>query len=99
MMGSMGSVRGFVEMPFHQASNVRIAVFASGVAAEKAKEGGAVYVGAEDLALQFEEGHVDCTHVLATPDMMAVIRKVAKILGPKGLMPNVKLGNETHPIV
>lgn len=88
-------VRGVVTLPHGTGKTVRVAVFAKGQAAEDAKAAGADIVGLDDLVAQIEAGNLNFDRVIATPDCMAVIGKVAKILGPKGLMPNPKLGTVT----
>ncbi|MDR0484265.1 MAG: 50S ribosomal protein L1 [Alphaproteobacteria bacterium] len=88
-------VRGVVQLPNGTGKTLRIAVFARGDKANEAKEAGADIVGAEDLVEQIEKGEINFDKCIATPDMMALLGKVAKILGPKGLMPNAKLGSVT----
>lgn len=87
------NVRGVVAIK--TGKTMRVAVFAKGEKAEAAKAAGADYVGAEDLAAQIEAGTVQVDRVIATPDTMVIVGKVAKILGPRGLMPNPKLGTVT----
>lgn len=89
------NVRGVVQMPNGTGKTLRVAVFAKGDKAEAAKAAGADYVGAEDLAAKIEAGEINVDRVIATPDTMVVVGKVAKILGPRGLMPNPKLGTVT----
>jgi large subunit ribosomal protein L1 len=88
-------VRGIVSMPNGTGKKVSVAVFAKDKKAEEAKEVGADRVGAEDLVDEIVSGQVNYDCYIATPDMMGVVGKVAKILGPKGLMPNPKLGTVT----
>lgn len=91
-------VRGSVALPHGLGRKVRILVFAKGAAEEEAKKAGADFVGAEDLVAKVQEGWLDFDCVIATPDMMPMVSKVAKILGPKGLMPNPKLGTITPKV-
>lgn len=88
-------VRGVVQLPNGTGKSIRVAVFAKDAKAEEAKAAGADVVGSDELAEQIEKGKVDFERVIATPDMMAVVGKLGKVLGPKGLMPNPKLGTVT----
>ena len=88
-------VRGVVTLPHGTGKTVRVAVFARGDRAEAAKKAGADIVGAEDLAAQVEAGKIEFDRCIASPDMMAVVGKLGKVLGPRGLMPNPKLGTVT----
>ncbi|MDX1400420.1 MAG: 50S ribosomal protein L1 [Kiloniellales bacterium] len=92
------NVRGVVNLPNGTGKSVKIAVFARGPKAEEATTAGADIVGAEDLAEQVQKGEFDFDRVIATPDMMAVVGKLGKILGPRGLMPNPKLGTVTMDV-
>ncbi|MBM3596034.1 MAG: 50S ribosomal protein L1 [Alphaproteobacteria bacterium] len=88
-------VRGIVSLPSGTGKDVRVAVFAKGENAEKALAVGADKVGAEDLMEDMQAGNLDYDRVIATPDMMGVVGRLGKVLGPKGLMPNPKLGTVT----
>ncbi len=88
-------VRGMVSLPSGTGKDVRVAVFARGDNAEKALAAGADKVGAEDLMEDMLAGNLDYDRVIASPDMMAVVGRLGKTLGPKGLMPNPKLGTVT----
>ena len=88
-------VRGMVTLPSGTGKDVKVAVFARGDKAEAAIAAGADKVGAEDLMEDMQAGNVDYGRVIATPDMMGVVGRLGKLLGPKGLMPNPKLGTVT----
>ena len=88
-------VRGMVSLPSGTGKDVRVAVFAKGDNADKALAAGADKVGAEDLMEDMQNGNLDYDRVIATPDMMGVVGRLGKVLGPKGLMPNPKLGTVT----
>ena len=88
-------VRGAVAMPNGTGKDVRVAVFARDAKADEAKAAGAEFVGAEDLAEAIQEGEQGFDRVIASPDMMGVVGRLGKVLGPRGLMPNPKLGTVT----
>jgi large subunit ribosomal protein L1 len=88
-------VRGTSALPHGTGKTVRVAVFARDAKAEEAKNNGADIVGAEDLVDAINAGQINFDRCIATPDMMALVGRVAKVLGPKGLMPNPKLGTVT----
>lgn len=91
-------VRGSVVLPNGTGKTVRILAFAKGEKEQEAREAGADFVGAEDLVQKIQEGWLDFDKVVATPDMMGTIGKIAKILGPRGMMPNAKVGTVTTDI-
>lgn len=92
-------VRGSTVLPHGTGKKVRVAVFAQGANAEKAKEAGADAVGFEDLAERMQAGELNYDVVIATPDAMRVVGKLGQVLGPRGLMPNPKVGTVTPDVV
>lgn len=93
------NIRGMVSMPAGTGKTKRVAVFARGTAADDAKAAGADFVGAEDLAEKIQSGDIEFEVCIASPDMMGVVGRLGKVLGPKGLMPNPKLGTVTPNVV
>ena len=91
-------VRGVVNLPKGTGKDVRVAVFARGAKADEATAAGAEVVGAEDLMEAIQGGKTDFDRVIATPDMMGIVGRLGKVLGPKGLMPNPKLGTVTMDV-
>ena len=91
-------VRGVVSLPNGTGKSVVVAVFAKEDKAKEATEAGAEYVGAEDLAGKIQKSEIEFDRCIATPDMMAVVGRLGEVLGPKGLMPNPKLGTVTQNI-
>src|SRR5690242_21073210 len=91
-------VRGVVSLPSGTGRALRVAVFAKGPKAEEAKKAGADIVGAEDLAEQVNKGEINFDRCIATPDMMGVVGRLGKVLGPRGLMPNPKVGTVTMDV-
>ena len=92
------NVRGAVTLPAGTGKAVRVAVFAKDAKADEAKAAGADIVGAEDLMEQVQAGSIDFERVIATPDMMPIVGRLGKVLGPRGLMPNPKLGTVTTDV-
>ena len=88
-------VRGAVSLPNGSGKTIKVAVFAKDKNAEDAKNEGADFIGSDDLIQKIQDGFLDFDRVIASPDMMGSVSKVAKILGPKGLMPNPKMGTVT----
>ena len=91
-------VRGMVGLPNGTGKTVRVGVFARGPKAEEAKAAGADVVGADELAAAVQEGKIDFDRCIATPDMMALVGRLGKVLGPRGLMPNPRLGTVTMDV-
>jgi large subunit ribosomal protein L1 len=92
------NLRGAVMLPHGTGKTVRVAVFARGDRAKEAEAAGAEIVGAEDLAEKVQAGQIDFDRAIATPDMMALVGRLGKILGPRGLMPNPRLGTVTQNV-
>jgi large subunit ribosomal protein L1 len=92
-------VRGVCQLPNGSGRKLRVAVFAKGAKAEEAKKAGADVVGAEDLVEQVQKGVIDFDRCIATPDMMPLVGRLGKVLGPRGLMPNPKVGTVTNDLV
>jgi len=91
-------VRGVVSLPSGTGRSLRVAVFAKGPKAEEARKAGADIVGAEDLAEAVQKGEINFDRCIATPDMMGVVGRLGKVLGPRGLMPNPKVGTVTMDV-
>jgi large subunit ribosomal protein L1 len=91
-------VRGVCQLPNGSGRKLRVAVFAKGAKAEEAKKAGADVVGAEDLAEQVQKGVIEFDRCIATPDMMPLVGRLGKVLGPRGLMPNPKVGTVTADV-
>ena len=91
-------VRGVCQLPSGSGRSVRVAVFAKGAKADEAKAAGADVVGAEDLAEKVQGGDIDFDRCIATPDMMPVVGRLGKVLGPRGMMPNPKVGTVTNDL-
>ncbi len=92
------NVRGVINLPSGIGKDLRVAVFAKGDKAKEAEESGADIVGSEDLVEKISSGDIDFERCIATPDMMPLVGRLGKILGPKGLMPNPKIGTVTNDI-
>jgi large subunit ribosomal protein L1 len=91
-------VRGVVNLPNGTGRTLRVAVFAKGAKADEAKAAGADVVGAEDLVEKVNKGEIDFDRCIATPDMMGLVGRLGKVLGPRGLMPNPKVGTVSHDV-
>jgi large subunit ribosomal protein L1 len=91
-------VRGMCQLPNGSGRKLRVGVFAKGAKADEAKKAGADVVGAEDLAEQVQKGVIEFDRCIATPDMMPLVGRLGKVLGPRGLMPNPKVGTVTNDI-
>jgi large subunit ribosomal protein L1 len=91
-------VRGVVSLPSGTGRSLRVAVFAKGAKAEEAKKAGADIVGAEELAAEITAGKIDFDRCIATPDMMGIVGRLGKVLGPRNLMPNPKVGTVTMDV-
>src|SRR5580704_15001588 len=91
-------VRGVVNLPNGTGRNLRVAVFARGAKAEEAKAAGADIVGAEDLVEKVNAGQIDFDRCIATPDLMPLVGRLGKVLGPRGMMPNPKIGTVTMDV-
>jgi large subunit ribosomal protein L1 len=91
-------VRGVVALPNGSGRKLRVGVFAKGAKAEEAKKAGADVVGAEDLVEQVQKGVIEFDRCIATPDMMPLVGRLGKVLGPRGLMPNPKVGTVTMDV-
>ncbi len=92
------NIRGGISLPHGLGKDIRVAVFAKGEKAEEAKSAGADIVGADDLVKEIQGGNLNFDSVIATPDMMAQVGKIGKILGPRGLMPSPKVGSVTFEV-
>jgi large subunit ribosomal protein L1 len=92
------NVRGVIDLPNGTGKSIRVAVFAKGDKADEAMAAGADIVGADDLAEEVQKGNIDFDRCISTPDMMPVVGRLGKILGPRGMMPNPKLGSVTQDV-